>query len=126
MAYEQAAESAAPGRQAHSHGATAAAGVAALAVADRPDGRGGAVLLPARDTCQHPGQPELLPVHLGRQRSQIKTVTFANSSSGSNTTVSGTLTNGKSFTTVIPGSPTTALSQQLSADGVKTVNATPP
>src|ERR1700734_180156 len=57
---------------------------------------------------------------------KIKTVTFANSSSGSNTTVSGTLTNGKSFTTVIPGSPTTALSQQLSADGVKTVNATPP
>jgi cell division protease FtsH len=57
---------------------------------------------------------------------KIKTVTFANSSSGSNTTVSGTLTSGKSYTTVIPGSPTTALTQQLSADGVKTVNATAP
>jgi cell division protease FtsH len=57
---------------------------------------------------------------------KIKTVTFANSSSGSNTTVTGTLTDGKSYTTVIPGSPTTALTQQLTADGVKTVNATPP
>jgi cell division protease FtsH len=57
---------------------------------------------------------------------KIETVTFANGSSGSNTQVSGTLTNGNSYTTVIPGSPTPALSQQLSADGVKSVNATPP
>jgi cell division protease FtsH len=57
---------------------------------------------------------------------KIKTVTFANGSNGSNTPVSGTLTNGKSYTTVIPGSPTTALTQQLSADGVKTVNAQAP
>jgi cell division protease FtsH len=57
---------------------------------------------------------------------KIKTVTFGNSASGANTTVTGTLTDGKSYTTVIPGSPTTALTQQLSSDGVKTVNAQAP
>ncbi len=57
---------------------------------------------------------------------KIKTVDFGNGASGSNTTVTGTLTNGKSYTTVIPGSPTPALSQQLTADGVKTVTASPP
>jgi cell division protease FtsH len=49
---------------------------------------------------------------------KIKTVTFASGTSGANTTASGDLTNGTSYTTVIPGSPSTALSQQLSADGV--------
>ncbi len=57
---------------------------------------------------------------------KIKTVDFGNGASGSNTTVSGDLTNGQTYTTVIPGQPTTALSQQLTADGVKTVTATPP
>ncbi|HTP16056.1 MAG TPA: ATP-dependent zinc metalloprotease FtsH [Streptosporangiaceae bacterium] len=57
---------------------------------------------------------------------KIKTVTFGNGSSGSNTVATGDLTNGKSYTTVIPGQPTTALSQQLTADGVKSVDATPP
>ena len=57
---------------------------------------------------------------------KIKTVDFGNGASGSNTTVTGTLTDGKSYTTVIPGTATPAFSQQLSADGVKTVTATPP
>src|SRR5260221_813903 len=57
---------------------------------------------------------------------KIKTVDFGNGASGSNTTVTGTLTNGSSYTTVIPGPASTALSQQLTADGVKTVTATPP
>jgi cell division protease FtsH len=56
---------------------------------------------------------------------KIKTVTFGNGTSGSNTVVSGDLTNGKTYTTVIPGQPTTTLSQQLSAEGA-TVTATPP
>ena len=42
-------------------------------------------------------------------------MTFGNSSSGSNTTATGTLTNGKTYTTVIPGQPTHgAQRQQLS------------
>ncbi|HEY2688195.1 MAG TPA: ATP-dependent zinc metalloprotease FtsH [Streptosporangiaceae bacterium] len=57
---------------------------------------------------------------------KIKTVTFDNGASGSNTSATGELTSGKSYTTVIPGQPTTALSQQLSADGVKTISAAPP
>ncbi len=57
---------------------------------------------------------------------KIKTVTFGNGASGSNTAASGTLTSGKAYTTVIPGQPTTSLSQQLSADGVKTISATAP
>jgi len=57
---------------------------------------------------------------------KIKTVDFANGASGSNTPVSGTLTNGQSYTTVIPGQPTTALTSQLTADGVKSVTAAPP
>jgi len=57
---------------------------------------------------------------------KIKTVDFANGASGSNTPVTGTLTSGQSYTTVIPGQPTTALTAQLTADGVKTVTATPP
>ena len=39
---------------------------------------------------------------------KIKTVTFANGSSGSNTPASGDLTSGKSYTTVIPGQATAA------------------
>jgi cell division protease FtsH len=57
---------------------------------------------------------------------KVKTVTFANGASGSNTPATGELTSGKSYTTVIPGQPTTQLSQQLSADGVKTISASPP
>jgi cell division protease FtsH len=57
---------------------------------------------------------------------KVKTVTFASSSSGANTSASGELTNGTSYTTVIPGAPTTALTQQLSADGVKSISATAP
>ncbi len=54
---------------------------------------------------------------------KIKTVIYGNSVNGSNTVTTGDLTSGKSYTTVIPGSPTAALSQQLTADGVKTVQA---
>jgi len=56
---------------------------------------------------------------------KVKTVTFASGTTGSNTQASGTLSNGKTYETVIPGGPTTAFSQQLSSDGVK-VSATPP
>src|SRR5260221_10439835 len=54
---------------------------------------------------------------------QIKDVTFSSSSNGGNTSASGTLTNGKSYTTVIPGAPSTQLANQLRADGVKSVTA---
>ncbi|HXL19288.1 MAG TPA: ATP-dependent metallopeptidase FtsH/Yme1/Tma family protein, partial [Streptosporangiaceae bacterium] len=54
---------------------------------------------------------------------QIKDVTFSSSSNGGNTSASGTLTNGKSYTTVIPGAPSTQLANQLRADGVKNVTA---
>jgi len=57
---------------------------------------------------------------------KIKTVTFGNGSSGSNTPATGELTDGKSYTTVIPGPPTPQLSQELTADGVKTVSAQAP
>jgi len=52
---------------------------------------------------------------------KIKNVTFESSSSGSNTSASGTLRNGKSYTTEIPGAPTTALGNQLHADGVTVI-----
>jgi cell division protease FtsH len=54
---------------------------------------------------------------------KIKTVTFA--SSTGNTPASGTLTNGKSYTTIIPGQPTPALNQQLTADGVQITASAP-
>jgi cell division protease FtsH len=57
---------------------------------------------------------------------KIKTVTFANGASGSNTTATGHLASGKSYTTVIPGQPTAPLSAQLSKDGVKSVTAQAP
>src|SRR5258708_5228592 len=57
---------------------------------------------------------------------KIKTVTFGNGASGSNTTATRDLTSGKSYTTVIPGPPTPALSAQLTADGVQSVTAPPP
>jgi len=57
---------------------------------------------------------------------KIETVTFGNGSSGSNTPVTGELTNGNSYATTIPGQPTTQLSQQLTADGVKSITANPP
>jgi cell division protease FtsH len=56
---------------------------------------------------------------------KIKDVTFGSSSAGSNTTVTGTLADGKQFTTVIPGQPTTTFSAQLAKDGVKKVTALP-
>jgi cell division protease FtsH len=61
-------------------------------------------------------------IHAADQH-KVKTVTFDSSSNGGNTSVSGTLTNGKSFTTVIPGAPTTTLANQLRSDGVKSVTA---
>jgi len=54
---------------------------------------------------------------------KIKTVTFA--SSTGNTPASGTLTNGKSYTTIIPGQPTPALNQQLTAGGVQITASAP-
>jgi cell division protease FtsH len=54
---------------------------------------------------------------------QIKTVNFASGANGANTVATGDLANGKSYTTVIPGPPSTALSAQLTADGVKSVKA---
>jgi cell division protease FtsH len=57
---------------------------------------------------------------------KIKTVTFSSGSNGANTPATGELTNGKSYETVIPGTPTTTLTQQLSSDGVKTITANPP
>jgi cell division protease FtsH len=54
---------------------------------------------------------------------KIKTVTFA--SSTGNTPASGTLTTGKSYTTIIPGQPTPALNQQLMADDVQITASAP-
>src|SRR5215475_7344675 len=48
---------------------------------------------------------------------QVKDVTFDSSSNGGNTPASGTLRNGKSYTTVIPGPPSTQLTNQLRGDG---------
>jgi hypothetical protein len=48
---------------------------------------------------------------------KIKTVTLA--SSTGNTPASGTLASGKFYTTMIPGQPSPALNQQLTADGVQ-------
>ncbi|MHB1593257.1 MAG: ATP-dependent zinc metalloprotease FtsH [Streptosporangiaceae bacterium] len=57
---------------------------------------------------------------------KIKDVSFASSSNGANTGASGTMTNGKSYSTVIPGTPTTQLADQLTTDGVKTISASTP
>jgi cell division protease FtsH len=54
---------------------------------------------------------------------KIKTVTFA--SSTGNTPASGTLTSGKSYTTIIPGQPTPTLNQQLTADDVQIMASAP-
>jgi cell division protease FtsH len=54
---------------------------------------------------------------------KIKTVTFA--SSTGNTPASGTLTSGKSYTTIIPGQPSPALNQQLTGDGVQITASAP-
>jgi cell division protease FtsH len=56
---------------------------------------------------------------------KVKDVTFGSSTNGTNTTVTGTLTSGKDFTTEIPGQPSTAFSAQLASDGVKSVTALP-
>jgi cell division protease FtsH len=50
---------------------------------------------------------------------KIKDVTFSSSSNGGNTSASGTLANGKPYTTVIPGAPTTQLANQLRTDGAR-------
>ncbi|MDR2985936.1 MAG: ATP-dependent metallopeptidase FtsH/Yme1/Tma family protein, partial [Nocardiopsaceae bacterium] len=52
-------------------------------------------------------------------QNKVKDITFESSSNGGNTGASGTLTNGKDYTTVIPGSPSTQLANQLRDDGVK-------
>jgi len=57
---------------------------------------------------------------------KIKTVVFGNGANGSNTTVTGTLTNGKSYTTVIPGPASPTFAQQLRAEGVQSVTAAAP
>src|SRR5258706_3483141 len=57
---------------------------------------------------------------------KIKTVVFGNGASGSKTTVTGTLTNGSSYTTPIPRQPSPAFSQQLTADWGKTRRAAAP
>jgi cell division protease FtsH len=54
---------------------------------------------------------------------KIKTVTFA--SSTGNTPASGTLTSGKSYTTIIPGQPSPVLNQQLTGDGVQITASAP-
>jgi cell division protease FtsH len=54
---------------------------------------------------------------------KIKTVTFA--SSTGNTPASGTLASGKSYTTIVPGQPSPALNQQLTADGVQITASAP-
>ena len=51
---------------------------------------------------------------------QVKTVQIASPSGGSNTNITGTLSNGKSFTTVGPPD-TSALTTTLRADGVTSV-----
>jgi cell division protease FtsH len=56
---------------------------------------------------------------------KVKDITFQNSSSGSNTVAAGTLTNGNSYTTVVPGQPSTALSAELAKDGVAVTAAEP-
>ncbi len=53
----------------------------------------------------------------------IKTVTFA--SDTGNTSADGTFKNGDQYTTVIPGSPSPQLTQQLGKDGVEITAATP-
>jgi cell division protease FtsH len=54
---------------------------------------------------------------------KVKTITF-DSSSG-NTPATGKLSNGKTYTTVIPGPPSPTLNSQLQSDGVQ-VTASPP
>jgi cell division protease FtsH len=55
---------------------------------------------------------------------QVKTITFA-SQSGGNTPASGDLSDGKTYDTVIPGTPGTGFSQELIKDGVKVTAAAP-
>src|SRR5258706_10858512 len=57
---------------------------------------------------------------------KIKTVDFGNGASGSNTTVTGTLTNGSADPTVLPGPAPPAFSQHLGAGRGKTVSAAAP
>jgi len=54
---------------------------------------------------------------------KVKDITFASSTNGANTTATGTLTSGQEYTPVLPGSQTTAFSDQLHSDGVKSISA---
>src|SRR5262249_15292845 len=56
----------------------------------------------------------------------MKPVACGNGAAGPTPTATGELTSGKSYTTVIPGQPTSALSAQLTADGVTSVTAEAP
>src|SRR5579875_3122250 len=56
---------------------------------------------------------------------KVRDISFESPGSGNNTPATGTLTSGKSYTTVIPGAPSTQLTTQLAADGVK-ITAQPP
>jgi cell division protease FtsH len=74
----------------------------------------------------HPGSPVTLSYSqfiADAGAHKIKTVTFA--SSAGNTPASGTLTNGKSYTTIISGQPSAALNQQLTGDGVQITASAP-
>ncbi|HEY2551686.1 MAG TPA: ATP-dependent zinc metalloprotease FtsH [Streptosporangiaceae bacterium] len=57
---------------------------------------------------------------------EVKTVTFKSAANGANTVAFGQLSDGKQYTTVIPGGASTTLSQQLTADGVQSISAQPP
>src|SRR5258708_12167313 len=57
---------------------------------------------------------------------KIKTVVFGNGANGSNTTVTGTLTDAKSFTTVIPGPPSPTFAHHLRPAAVQPLTAPPP
>jgi cell division protease FtsH len=54
---------------------------------------------------------------------KVKTVTFG--SDTGNTSATGTLKNGSSYTTVIPGQPTTELTSKLASDGVQITASSP-
>src|SRR5260370_29492772 len=57
---------------------------------------------------------------------KIKTVVFGNGANGSNTTVTATLTDGKSVTTVIPGPASPTFPHPLRAEAVHSATSTPP
>ena len=92
-------------------------------MAPRADRDAGAPLLLPRVSGPGPVTLNYSQFVTAANQHRVKDVTFGSSSNGGNTAASGTLTNGKSYTTVIPGAPTTQLANQLRADGVKSVEA---